>query len=130
MPGFIESVVPWLLNNPEVGWVVVMGYLAYELRGKRGRIHTLDKKLTSATVVIRALARTDDEMNEQAVDEYLVENGMEPSDFIEDDSERKEAVRTESGRPLRSDGQGRFGVDDVLKEEEGDGQEFTPDDSQ
>jgi hypothetical protein len=129
---FIESILPWLLNNPEVGWVVVMAYLAYELRGKRGRLYKLDKKLTSAIIVIRALARTDDEMDEDTVDEYLVENGMEPEDFIEGAADPPPKDSTGSDT-LRSDGEGRFDVDEVLfdsEEEEGGDQDFTSEDSQ
>lgn len=120
----ITELIEFVFNYPELGWVLVMAYLAYELRGKRGRVHNLDKKLTSSIIVIRALARTDDEMKEEAVDEYLVENGMEPTDFIAGADEPPK--RTEGGPTLRSDGEGAFEIDEVLDEEEdGDDQEFT-----
>jgi hypothetical protein len=120
----ITDAIEFVLSYPELGWILVMGYIAYELRGKRGRLYNLDKKLTSAIIVIRALARTDEDMDEQAVDEYLVENGMEPGDFIEEeDGDRDKA----SGGVLRSDGRGRFTVEEVIEDEEedGEGQEFT-----
>jgi len=124
------EVIEFIFDYPELGWMLVMMYLAYELRGKRGRIYNLDKKLTSAIIVVRALARTYDDMDEQAVDEYLVENGMEPGDFIEGEQREEEVKRQGDGGILRSDGKGRFSVDDVLSdgdgdEEDGESQEFT-----
>lgn len=43
--------------------------------------------LVSTITVIRAVVRTNDEVDTKSVDEYLVENGVEPEDFIvnEDD---------------------------------------------
>lgn len=125
----IESLIPWMLNHPEAGWVVVLAYLAYELRGSRGALYQLDKKITSAIIVIRALARTDEKMDEDAVDEYLVENGMEPGDFIQngtpDQTDAESLHEAESGL-IRSDGQGDFDVDSVItEEEERSDQDFT-----
>lgn len=70
--------------QPELGWILVIVYGWYEARF--GRINQyltgLDKKLTSTIIVIRALTRTNDRIDTEKVDEYLVDNGTEPSDFI------------------------------------------------
>lgn len=80
------GVIAWLLENPEVGWVVVILYLMWEIRGPRGKIAELTHMIKSITTVVRGLARVHDNIDTQQVDEYLVENGMEPSDFIEGDN--------------------------------------------
>jgi hypothetical protein len=38
----------------------------------------------AAITVIRGLARTDESIDTEAVDEYLVENGTKPSTFVKD----------------------------------------------
>ena len=90
------------LLHPILGWVLVIIYLYYEIRFGRIDDHLsgLDKKLTSSIVVIRAIVRyvnrigpKDSSMDTQLVDEYLVENGMEPGDFIKDD------IRADGGEP-------------------------------
>jgi hypothetical protein len=119
MVGFSE-VVSFVFENPELGWIVVLVYLAYELRGERGRIYKLDKKITSAIVVIRALSRKGAEgVDEEIVDEYLVENGMEPGDFIKEDGERAptRANVADGSFAGRSDGEGQFNLDEVIAEE-------------
>ncbi|AGC34493.1 hypothetical protein HVTV-2_gp125 [Haloarcula virus HVTV-2] len=40
--------------------------------------------LVSTITVLRAVVRTNDEVDTDKVDEYLVENGVEPDDFIRD----------------------------------------------
>lgn len=70
------------VSTPELGWIFLFGWLFFELHHKRGRIAQLDKKITGSVIVIRALARKEQAIDEQQVDEYLVENGMEPSDFF------------------------------------------------
>ena len=72
----------WAMENPELGWIIVFVYLVIELRHPRGRAYAIDKKLTGAIIVIRALARREDAIDEKLVDDYLVENGMEPEDFF------------------------------------------------
>lgn len=80
--------IPWgaiasfLLNHPELGWVLLAAWLFIELRTERGVIYKLDKKITSSIIVIRALAKKEDAIDEEKVDEYLVENGMAPEDFF------------------------------------------------
>lgn len=77
------AIVGWLLENPEVGWVVTIGYLVWEIRGPKGAIKELKCSIQSSIVVIRALARTQDEIETSKVDDYLTQNGSEPSDFID-----------------------------------------------
>ena len=77
------GIVSWLLENPEVGWVVVVLYLMWEIRGPKGQIARLVHQLEAIVVVVRALARVHDDIDTKEVDEYLTNNGNEPSDFIE-----------------------------------------------
>lgn len=80
------GILEWIIEHPEIGWVALGGYLLFELRSKKGKLYALDRKITGAIIVIRALARKEEAINEDSVDEYLVENGMEPSDFfVEED---------------------------------------------
>lgn len=76
--------IKWAVANPELGWIIVVVYLAWELRGKRGTIANTNKMILSSITVIRALSRVHDEIDTEKVDEYLLENGTEPTDFIED----------------------------------------------
>lgn len=75
-------ILEFVLEHPELGWILLFGWLFLELRTPYGRFFQLDKKITGAIIVIRALAKKDDLINEEAVDDYLVENGMEPEDFF------------------------------------------------
>lgn len=83
--------IPWgaitsfFLSHPELGWVILAAWLFFELRTKRGTIYKLDKKITGSIIVIRALAKKEDAIDESKVDDYLVENGMEPADFFRGD---------------------------------------------
>lgn len=81
----MESIIAWMIDNPEVGWIVTIAYLMWEIRGPKGAIHELKKSLDASIVVIRALAKTHNGVNEEMVDEYLVQNGNEPSDFIDEE---------------------------------------------
>ena len=81
----MESIIAWMLDNPEVGWVITIAYLMWEIRGPKGAISELKKSIDASIVVIRALARTHDSVDEERVDNYLVQNGSEPSDFIEEE---------------------------------------------
>jgi len=86
----------WLLSNPEVGWVAVILYLMWEIRGPWGKIKELMDLIKSVTTVVRGLARVHDDVDTEAVDDYLVENGMEPGDFIKG---RDEELPVEEGDP-------------------------------
>ena len=77
-----ELIYKAIFDYPEFGWLIVFAYLIIEIRTKKGRIYQLNNQLNSAIVVIRAIARTTDEVKTSKVDEYLAENGSEPSDFI------------------------------------------------
>lgn len=76
------GVFQWVVEHPELGWVLLFLWLLFELRSDRGRIYQLDKKITGSIIVIRALARSERAIDEDKVDEYLVDNGMEPEDFF------------------------------------------------
>lgn len=80
---FLFAVVEFIITHPELGWIPFGLWLLFELRSKRGRIYQLDRKITSAIIVVRALARKEEAIDEEEVDRYLVENGMEPSDFFQ-----------------------------------------------
>lgn len=101
------QIVEFVLKYPEFGWVLVLVYMLIEVRHPRGRIRKLDKKITNNTIVIRAISRVTEGIREKEVDDYLVENGMEPEDFLskekhsndESDSER-EACLTETAQAV------------------------------
>lgn len=86
------GVFQWAVEHPELGWILLGAWLFFELHSKRGRIYALDKKITGAIIVVRALARKESAIDEDKVDEYLVENGMTPGDFF----------RVEEGEPAAS----------------------------
>jgi hypothetical protein len=86
----IGEAIKWALANPDLGWIIVVVYLGWELRGKRGTIAKTNKMILSAITVIRALARVHDEIDTERVDDYLLENGTEPNDFIDDEKEDPE----------------------------------------
>jgi len=76
------SAVEWVLDNPDVGWIVLILYLMWEIRGPKGAIHDLKVQIEKSGTIIRALARVHDDIETEQVDEYL--NGTkEPNDFID-----------------------------------------------
>jgi hypothetical protein len=92
-------VIDWLLSNPEVGWLAVLVYLAWEIRGPKGQIKKLSNSIQSAIVVIRAIARANQRIDAEEVDGFLVdENGSEPSDFIDFDGtpDEKEKISVDN----------------------------------
>lgn len=97
------DIFEFAVTNPEVfglfGWLILFGYLVFEIRHPRGRVRALDDHIRNAITVIRGLARVHDEVDTEKVDEYLVENGMEPDDFIYD----SEISDAETGFPLDPD---------------------------
>ncbi len=76
------TIVETIFDYPEFGWIIILVYLIVEIRTKKGRIYQLNNQLNAAIVVIRAIARTTDEVKTNKVDQYLSNNGSEPSDFI------------------------------------------------
>lgn len=93
------DVLTWAIANPELGWILVGAYLIFEIRTRYGRIDALYGMILSIITVVRALARVHDEVDTEKVDEYLLENGTEPADFIDD---REDIVEAEQ-ELLRSD---------------------------
>ncbi|UBF23103.1 hypothetical protein HCTV-16_gp120 [Haloarcula virus HCTV-16] len=70
----------WL---PETKLQKMMGGIEREIKETRGL-------LVSAITVLRAVVRTNEEVDTEKVDDYLVENGVEPDDFIESTDMRGE----------------------------------------
>ena len=93
--------IPWLLNHPEVGWLAVLAYLAWEIRGPKGQIKALSKSIGSVIVVVRAIARANNNIDAEEVDNYLVdENGSQPSDFLnigENGGDHEEKISVKKG---------------------------------
>lgn len=98
--------IEWVINHPELGWILLFGWLLFELRHDKGRIYQLDKKITGAIIVIRALAQQQDAIDEDKVDDYLVENGMKPQDFF---------VNGEDPLPHKSFEEEEDGSDEALR---------------
>jgi len=55
--------------------------------GIRDEVHETKNLLVSTITVIRAVVRTNEEVDTEKVDEYLVENGVAPDDFIQEEEE-------------------------------------------
>lgn len=87
----VESwIVEAIINNPDlVGWAGTLAYLMYEIRGPRGRVNQLMSVLKNTVTIVRGLARVHDDIDTEAVDDYLVENGLEPGDFIKKNEEEE-----------------------------------------
>lgn len=101
----ISSVVQFVLENPELGWILVLLYLGIEIRHPRGRVRKLDEKITNNTIVIRAISRVTEGIREKEVDGYLVSNGMEPEDFLSNEAQSngegdREACLTEEAQEM------------------------------
>jgi len=72
-----------IMENPELGWIPTIVYLFIELRTKRGIINgDVMPMIKANAVVIRAIARTNEEIETEAVENLLTDNGNEPADFI------------------------------------------------
>ena len=91
MVWFID-LIEALLRYPELGWVIVLIYLYIELRSSHGKLQRVDERIVAVTTVVRALSRVHDDIETGMVDEYLVENGQEPKDFLGPDDGRREKV--------------------------------------
>jgi hypothetical protein len=52
--------------------------------------------LVSTITVLRAVVRTNDEVDTERVDDYLVENGVEPDDFIRERDLPSSANKTDN----------------------------------
>lgn len=84
--------IPSWVTADLAGWALTLLYLIYEIRGPRGKIKELTGLLKNTIIVVRGLARVHEEVDTEKVDEYLVENGMEPSDFINRDGDPAEEI--------------------------------------
>lgn len=60
--------------------VLILIYLVYETR--RGKIKQLENVVVAMVTVIRAMSRTNEEIDSAKVDKYLLENGVSPDHFI------------------------------------------------
>jgi hypothetical protein len=60
--------------------VLILIYLVYETR--RGKIRQLENVVVAMVTVIRAMSRTNEEIDSAKVDKYLLENGISPDHFI------------------------------------------------
>ena len=76
------GVVDWIVSNPETGWVIVLAYVVYEIRGRRGRISQLFNEIDKVVIVVRGIARATDGVKTEKVDQFLTQNGNEPGDFV------------------------------------------------
>lgn len=56
--------------------------LQKEVQRVEGEIMEVKELLISSITVVRAIVRTNREIDTEKVDRYLVENGVEPDDFI------------------------------------------------
>ena len=79
-----NSFLDFIVKNPEVSTVVILLYLAWELRGPKGAFSTLKNDLDNLAMVVRALAKVHDDIDDNMVDMYVFGDGTEPSDFILD----------------------------------------------
>jgi len=85
----LGALVGWILAHPELGWIVAIIYLVIEIRTPWGKIKELTDLIKNVVTVVRALARVHNDIDTEGVDEYLLENGMDPQDFISDDGDEK-----------------------------------------
>lgn len=81
-PLFVGDVAEWVIDNPETGWILVLLYLVWEIRGPGGRIQNIISMIRANTIVVRAIARTNDHIDTDTAEEFLTDNGHEPGDFI------------------------------------------------
>ena len=90
----VDGVVSFLAAHPNWGWVLVLAagveqlYAPWNTRTKQlvgrieNQIHTIEQMQKAQMTVIRALARVHEDILTEKVDDYLVENGAEPDDFV------------------------------------------------
>ena len=83
----------------DIGWIMVVIYIFIELRWGRGKvIDELNERLDMFGIIMRAVARTTEEIDTDAVDGMLRQNGYEPSDFIVEDEEGDPRLATDVER--------------------------------
>lgn len=93
----VEGLVGYLISHPEWGWALVLTFgleqlfAPWETQTKKlllkveKRIQELEQAQVAQMTVIRALARVEEDIDTQEVDDYLESNGVSPDDFINDD---------------------------------------------
>lgn len=87
------SLIDLLAQTDPVGiatQILILLYLAYETR--RGKIKKLENMVVTMITVVRAIARTSDEIDEEKVDKYLLENGVSPDHFIVEVMDKSDRV--------------------------------------
>lgn len=105
----VVEIVQFLLDYPELGWIPTLLYLIIELRTKRGIVKgKLMEMIRANTVVVRAIARTNDQIDTEAAENLLTDNGHEPGDFI--DMESQTAYETRMRRESEDEREGDPGV--------------------
>lgn len=97
----VEGIVELMLSHPEFGWLLVIGAGAEQLfapwetkvkqlssgiERKIGRIEEMQK---AQMTVLRAVVRTNAEVDTAKVDNYLEENGVTPEEFIRSRGEKR-----------------------------------------
>lgn len=95
----VDALTQFILENPEWGWLIVAGgateqiFAPWETKTK-GLIGRVEKRVENVEdmgkaqmTVIRALVRVHDDIDTERVDDYLVENGVEPDEFIREPPE-------------------------------------------
>lgn len=113
----IGAIVQFFLDYPELGWIATLAYLVVELRTNKGIVKgKLMEMIRANTVVVRAIARTNDDIDTQAAEELLTDNGHEPSDFIDMESQsayeqRMRERSEEERRKMEHEPISREGVD-------------------
>lgn len=82
------GIIEFLFEYPELGWIPTLVYLILELRSKRGIVKGKVMEMIRAnTVVVRAIARTNEDIDTEEAEKLLTDNGSKPSDFINLESE-------------------------------------------
>lgn len=91
------SLIDLLAQTDPVGiatQILILLYLAYETR--RGKIKKLENMVVTMITVVRAIARTSEEIDEEKVDKYLLENGVSPDHFIVEVMDKSDDVTEET----------------------------------
>ncbi len=85
----VESVVIDALANTDpisiITQLAILSYLVYETR--RGKIKELEEVVIAMITVIRAVSKTNEDIDSSRVDKYLLDNGVNPGHFIIDDDD-------------------------------------------
>ena len=95
----VLDLLEFLLDYPELGWIPTLIYLFVELRTDRGIVKgRLMKMIRANTVVVRAIARTNEKIDTEEAEKLLAQDKNEPSDFIDVEHGSEMAAREEEER--------------------------------